>query len=65
MFGSEYWRQVIDFDFLADAGVIDDDDLDLFRYAETAEQAWNMIQQFHNRRTLRRAEPGSEAWSTD
>jgi uncharacterized protein (TIGR00730 family) len=49
MFGREYWRRVIDFQFLADEGTIDDEDLDLFRYAETAEQAWEMIQRFHRR----------------
>ncbi len=47
IFGREFWQRVIDFQFLADEGTIDDEDLDLFRYAETAEQAWEMIQQFH------------------
>ncbi len=48
IFGREFWQRVIDFQYLADEGTIDDEDLDLFRYAETAEQAWEMIQQFHN-----------------
>jgi len=48
MFGREFWEKVIDFQFIADEGTIDDADLDLFRYAETAEEAWEMIQQFHN-----------------
>jgi hypothetical protein len=49
IFGREYWERVIDFQYLADQGAIDDDDLDLFRYAETAEQAWEMIQGFHKK----------------
>jgi hypothetical protein len=49
IFGREYWEKAIDFEFLADEGSIDDDDLDLFRYAETAEQAWQMIQGFHEK----------------
>ncbi len=49
MFGREYWQRVIDFEHLADEGTIDDADLDLFRYAETAEEAWQMIQGFHRR----------------
>lgn len=49
MFGREYWEKVVDFQFLADEGAIDDKDLDLFRYAETAEQAWQMILRFHQR----------------
>ena len=40
MFGREYWEQVINFQFLADEGTIDDHDLDLFRYAETPQEAW-------------------------
>ncbi len=47
MFGREYWERVLDFHFLAEQGVIDDEDLDLFRYAETAEEAWEMIRRFH------------------
>ncbi len=49
MFGREYWQRAIDFEHLADEGTIDDADLDLFRYAETAEEAWEMIQGFHRR----------------
>ena len=49
IFGREYWEKAINLQFLADEGSIDDDDLDLFRYAETAEQAWKMIQGFHKK----------------
>jgi uncharacterized protein (TIGR00730 family) len=49
MFGREYWDKVIDFQYLADSGTIDDADLDLFQFAETAKEAWNMICQFHSR----------------
>jgi uncharacterized protein (TIGR00730 family) len=48
IFGREYWDRVIDFQHLADEGTIDDEDLDLFRYAETAEEAWEMIRKFHH-----------------
>ena len=47
IFGREYWQQVIDFQHLADEGTIDDEDLDLFRYAETPEEAWQIIRTFH------------------
>lgn len=49
IFGREYWEKVIDFRFMADEGTIDDKDLDLFRYAETAQEAWEMILRFHQR----------------
>ncbi len=44
LFGREYWRRVIDFQFLADQGTIDDEDLDLVSYAETAAEAWQLVQ---------------------
>lgn len=47
LFGRAYWQQVINFQFLADEGVIADGDLDLFTYAESAEEAWNIISRFH------------------
>jgi uncharacterized protein (TIGR00730 family) len=47
MFNREYWESVIDFQFLADEGTIDDEDLDLFRFADTPEEAWQMIHDFH------------------
>lgn len=47
LYGREYWERVIDFQFLADEGVIDDEDLDLFHYAETPEEAWEIIARFH------------------
>jgi uncharacterized protein (TIGR00730 family) len=49
MFGREYWERVIDFQFLTDEGAVDDRDLDLFRFAETAQQAWEMILEFHEK----------------
>src|SRR6476469_10367204 len=39
-FGREFWERVIDFDALAEEGVINEDDLKLFSFCETAEEAW-------------------------
>ena len=47
MFGRRYWEQVLDFQFLADEGAIEDEHLDLIRYAETPEEIWNIIATFH------------------
>jgi len=49
MFGRKFWQNALNLQYLADEGTIDDEDLDLFRYAETAEEAWEMIRQFHHR----------------
>ncbi len=48
LFGKEYWERVVDIQFLADEGVVADDDLDLIDYAETPQEAWDIISQFHD-----------------
>ena len=55
LFGREYWEQVIDLQFLADEAMIDDRDLTLVQYAETPEQAWELIAKFH----------GHDQWPAD
>ena len=47
LYGTEYWKNVIDFQFLADEGVIRDEHMDLVDYADTPEEAWKIIQDFH------------------
>ncbi len=47
LFGKEYWDQVIDFQFLADEGVIADHHLNLLSYAESPQEAWELITKFH------------------
>ncbi len=41
--GRDYWRRVIDFDFLVEEGTIDPEDRELFWYAETAREIWDGI----------------------
>ena len=53
LFGREYWRQVVDFQFLADQGTIADEDLDLVGYAETAAEAWEIIQRGEGRKGIK------------
>ena len=43
LFGREYWNKVINFDYLADVGLIEDKHLNLFQYADTASEAWKII----------------------
>ena len=45
--GEEYWRRAFDADFLVDEGVIDPEDRELFWYAETAEETWQGILEWH------------------
>ncbi|HWH22078.1 MAG TPA: LOG family protein [Allosphingosinicella sp.] len=39
-FGREFWERVVNFEALVDEGVISPDDLKLFKFVETAEEAW-------------------------
>ena len=39
LFGSEFWKKIINWDALADAGTISESDLDLFRFVDTADEA--------------------------
>lgn len=46
LFGKDFWNRVVDFEALADEGVISRRDLDLFHFVETAEEAWAHIVNF-------------------
>lgn len=48
--GEEYWRRAVDFDFLVDEGVIEREDRELFWFAESAEDIWRSIHEWHERR---------------
>jgi predicted Rossmann-fold nucleotide-binding protein len=49
LMGREFWSSIVHFDQMVAEGVIDPDDLGLFRYAETAAEAWGYIRDFHAR----------------
>ncbi|MGZ5180086.1 MAG: LOG family protein [Ramlibacter sp.] len=48
LFGSDYWKRLIDFDVLIDEGVVSPQDLDLFQYADEPQAAWDLIRSFYN-----------------
>ena len=43
LFGRAFWERLIDFQHLVDTGMISASDLNLFRYVETAEDAWQVL----------------------
>lgn len=47
LFSKYYWKRLIDFDFMVSEGVIDPEDAELFKYADTAEEAWHIIRDFY------------------
>ncbi|MGA7065344.1 MAG: TIGR00730 family Rossman fold protein, partial [Pseudolabrys sp.] len=46
--GESYWRKAVNLDFLVDEGVIDQEDRELFWFAETAQEIWNGILHWHD-----------------
>lgn len=49
LFGEEYWKHAVNFQYLADEGVIADENLSFMTYVDTAQQAWDVIQFFNAR----------------
>jgi len=47
LFGREFWNRVVNFEALAEEGVINPEDLNLFKWVETAEEAWDEIKAFY------------------
>jgi len=46
LFGREFWEQFVNWEFLSERGLISPEDPDIFRYCDTAEEAWQAIEEF-------------------
>jgi uncharacterized protein (TIGR00730 family) len=51
LYGKEFWNRVVNFDALVEEGVVAPQDLDLFRFCETAEEGWACVQDFYRANT--------------
>lgn len=58
LFGEKFWRRIINWDVLADAGTISADDLKLFQFVETAEEAVAAIENWEGKGQKRQELPG-------
>jgi uncharacterized protein (TIGR00730 family) len=47
LYGRDFWNRVVDFEALADEGVISPADLQLLTWVETAQEGWNAVQSFY------------------
>ncbi|MBI3381326.1 MAG: TIGR00730 family Rossman fold protein [Aquabacterium sp.] len=47
LFGRDFWTKLINFDHLVDTGMISPEDLNLFHYVETADEAWATLQKVY------------------
>ncbi|HJS41485.1 MAG TPA: LOG family protein [Sphingomicrobium sp.] len=48
VFGKEFWTRVVDFEALAEEGVISPGDLDLFHFCEDADEAWKFVTDYYD-----------------
>ncbi|HYZ47775.1 MAG TPA: LOG family protein [Sphingomonas sp.] len=46
LYGREFWERVVNFEALAEEGVISRKDLDLFHFVETAQEGWDLVRQW-------------------
>ena len=58
LYGEEFWRRVVDFDALVEEGVVAPQDLDLFRFCESAEEGWAYVQDYYRDNAERRVRRG-------
>jgi uncharacterized protein (TIGR00730 family) len=49
LFGRAFWERLLDFNFLIEEGTISPEDAEIFRYVETAEQAFQQIADWYQR----------------
>jgi uncharacterized protein (TIGR00730 family) len=61
IYGSKYWKNVINLEMLADKGAIAVKDLDLFRFADTPEEAFAILKDGLTRNHLDIEEPRTES----
>ncbi len=47
LFGKNFWNRIVNFEELALEGVISPQDLELFQIVESADEAWDSIQEFY------------------
>lgn len=47
LFGKEFWTRVVNFQALAEEGVISPGDLDLFHWCEDADEAWQFVLDYY------------------
>jgi hypothetical protein len=47
LFGRDYWNRVVNFEAMAEEGVISPHDLDLIHWSEDAEEAWDFVTRFY------------------
>lgn len=58
LFGRKFWETIINWDALSEAGTISEDDIDLFRFVDSADEAIEVLDNWHLPTTKRDGIPG-------
>ena len=58
LFGRSFWETIINWDALSEAGTISADDIDLFRFVDSADEAMEVLDNWHLPTTKRDGIPG-------
>ncbi|MDX9875095.1 MAG: TIGR00730 family Rossman fold protein [Spongiibacteraceae bacterium] len=59
LYGSEYWKRLVDWEYLVDMGVISEEDLDLMDFVDCPEMAWERICAFYRLPKGKKPAPGA------
>ena len=59
LYGSDYWKRLINLDMLVEEGTINPEDLEILSYVDTPEDAWQNICDFYS------LPPASDSWCTN
>ena len=47
LYGSDYWKRLFNIDVMVEEGVISEEDLNLFKYVDSVDEAWQFIRSFY------------------
>ena len=48
LFGSDYWKRVVNIDAMIEEGAISEEDASCFQYVESPEAAWEAVKSFYD-----------------
>jgi uncharacterized protein (TIGR00730 family) len=57
LFGRKFWDRVVNFEALVEEGVVSRRDLSIFTFVETAQEAWDVVQDFYKDQQTKAGEP--------
>ena len=57
LFGRAFWERVVNFEALVEEGVVSERDLGIFRFVETAQEAWDVVLDFYEQRAAQEPSP--------